>query len=36
MVAYLLEKQAVPLDELLTAPPPREEVENRLAALLEW
>lgn len=36
MVAYLLEKQAVPLSELLTAPPPREEVENRLAALLRW
>jgi hypothetical protein len=36
MVAYLLEKQDLSLDELLTAPPPREEVENRLAVLLGW
>jgi hypothetical protein len=36
MVAYLLDRRRVPLDELLTTPPPREEVEGRLAALSGW
>ena len=36
MVAYLLDKRHVPLQELLTAPPPREEIDARLAALSEW
>jgi hypothetical protein len=36
MVAYLLDKQAVPLNEVLTAPPAREQVEDQLAALSGW
>jgi hypothetical protein len=36
MVAYLLDKQGRPLDEILAAPPPREAVEAQLAALSGW
>jgi hypothetical protein len=36
MVAYLLDKQRMPLEELLAAPPPREEVEAQLAGLPGW
>ena len=36
MVAYLLEKQTIPLDEILADPPPREQVEAGLASLSEW
>ncbi len=36
MAAYLLEKQRMPLHEVLADPPVREEVETRLMALSRW
>jgi hypothetical protein len=36
MVANVLEKQRVPLDELLAAPPPLEAIESELYALEAW
>ena len=36
MVAYLLDKERMPLEKVLAAPPPREEVEGRLGALSGW
>jgi hypothetical protein len=36
MVAYLLDKQRMPLEELLAAPPPREDVEAQVARMPAW
>jgi hypothetical protein len=36
MVAYLIDKRRVAIDELLAAAPPREEVEAQLSALPHW
>jgi len=36
MVAYLLEKQKMPLDKVLAAPPSREQVEADLVSLSGW
>ena len=36
MVAYLLDKRQLALDELLASAPPREDVEAQLTALLGW
>jgi len=36
MVAYLLDKERMPVERVLAAPPPREEVEAQLGALAGW
>jgi hypothetical protein len=36
MVAFLLDKQSMPLDALLAAPPRREQIEGQLVALPTW
>ena len=36
LVAYLIDKRRMAVDELLTASPPREEIEAQVAALPHW
>ena len=36
LVAYLIDKRRMAVDELLTASPPREEIESQVAALPHW
>jgi hypothetical protein len=36
LVAYLIDKRRLAVDDLLAAPPPREEIEAQVAALPHW